>query len=461
MRKIEFYILLDSTFRKGIDIIDAKRKRKAGKNIDSAYNPDTTAIYLACSVNSTFIKVNTGWKIKPAEWNFNLQAPLKKYQNHLELNIFLQKTKLKVERDYLILLINDSPIDVSIIKEIMVRASGGIATNSDKITFWHVFDEFLREKTKGTKAATITKYYSTKKSLIGFEKEHYPLSFDKMTMGFYLDYKTFCAETLQHLNNTISKNLRNIKTFLGWAEVHPNKYITINDYKRFKGETDEPEPIYLNESELERFENFDAQKSISQQKSRDVFVFQCYTGQRIGDVLNMKKQDIRIIDDGPAKEWVLYQQKGNKKYPVYIPILDKAEEILNRYCNDKKDNDLVFSGQCIVMLNKNIKKIAKAVNIDTIITKVNYSGRKRIQKTRPKYNLIGTHTARKTFISLSLQKGMRPEQLIVITGHTSVKQMSPYIGNDKNKLSSDLKEKWNKNGIANLNGNEELNHRYH
>jgi len=113
------------------------------------------------------------------------------------------------------------------------------------------------------------------------------------------------------------------------------------------------------------------------------------------------------------------------------------------------------------MLNKNIKKIAKAVNIDTIITKVNYSGRKRIQKTRPKYNLIRTHTARKTFISLSLQKGMRPEQLIVITGHTSVKQMSPYIGNDKNKLSSDLKEKWNKNGIANLNGNEELNHRYH
>ena len=91
---------------------------------------------------------------------------------------------------------------------------------------------------------------------------------------------------------------------------------------------------------------------------------------------------------------------------------------------------------------------------------MNYSGRKRIQKTLPKYNLIGTHTARKTFISLSLQKGMRPEQLIAITGHTSVKQMSPYIGNDKNKLSSDLKEKWNKNGIAYSIHNEELNQRH-
>ena len=178
MRKIAFYFLLDSAFKKGINIIDAKRKRKAGKNIDSTYNPNPTSIYLACRINSTFIKVNTGWKIKPAEWDFNLQAPSKKYQNHLELNIFLQKTKLKVERDYLILLINDSPIDASIIKKIMVRAFGSEINNSNKITFWQAFDEFLREKTKGTKAATITKYYSTKKSLIGFEKEHYPLSFD-------------------------------------------------------------------------------------------------------------------------------------------------------------------------------------------------------------------------------------------------------------------------------------------
>lgn len=71
MRKIEFYFLLDSTFRKGIDIIDAKRKRKAGKNIDRSYNQNRTAIYLGCSVNSTFIKVNTGWKIKPVEWDYN------------------------------------------------------------------------------------------------------------------------------------------------------------------------------------------------------------------------------------------------------------------------------------------------------------------------------------------------------------------------------------------------------
>src|ERR1022692_58079 len=107
MRKIEFYFLLDSTFKKGINIIEAKRRRKAGKNIDNCYNPEPTSIYLGCSVNSVYVKVNTGWKIRPAEWNFSQQEPLKKYKNHMELNTFLQKAKLKVERDYLIMLTNN------------------------------------------------------------------------------------------------------------------------------------------------------------------------------------------------------------------------------------------------------------------------------------------------------------------------------------------------------------------
>ncbi|PQJ10514.1 hypothetical protein CJD36_011095 [Flavipsychrobacter stenotrophus] len=445
MRKIIFYFLLDSTFQKGVDIIAAKRKRKAGKNIDSFYNPNPTSIYIGCTVNTVYVKINTGLKIRPADWDFNLQEPSRKYPNRLEFNAFLQKAKLKIERDYLILLTNDSPITPKVIKKIMVGAFiGEKAKPVEKINFWKVFEEFMQEKAKGTKSATITKYNSTRKSLEGFESKNYALSFEKMTMKFYLDYRTYSIEVQKHLNNTIGKNLRNIKTFLAWAEIHPKKYVTNNEYKRFKCETDEPEPIYLNASELAKFESYKGSSS-GQAKSRDIFVFQCYTGQRIGDILSLRKQDIRLIENGPSKEWVLYQQKGNKKYPIYIPILDIAEGILDRYCKDINDNDIVFAGQCAVIVNRNIKKIAKEVKIDTVITKVNYSGKERIQLTQPKYSFIGTHTARKTFISLSLQWGMRPEQLKAITGHTSVKQMTPYIGNDKANLTKDLKAKWNKN----------------
>jgi len=135
-----------------------------------------------------------------------------------------------------------------------------------------VFDEFLREKAKATKMATITKYNSTKKSMIGFEKDYHPLSFDNMTMKFYLDYKIYSVEKLKHLNNTIAKNLRNIKTFLAVVEIHPKKYVTSTDYKRFKGENDDPEPLYLNESELEKFKNFDAGVSTSQHTGKSIIL---------------------------------------------------------------------------------------------------------------------------------------------------------------------------------------------
>ncbi|MBX2907222.1 MAG: site-specific integrase [Taibaiella sp.] len=449
IKRVEFYFLLDRTFKKGTDTVDVKRKRKAGKNIDNFYNPNPTSIYIGCSVNSEYVKVNVGWKIRPAEWDFVQQEPHRKYKNHLELKNLLNSILLKVERDYLILLTNETSVTAQAIREIMIRAVlGKIPVVKEKVSFWAVYEEFIAEKSKATKESTILKYNSTKAALEGFERKYYALTFEKMDMQFYRDYKVYSVEVLNHLNNTISKNLRNIKTFLGWAEIHPKKYLTNTDYKRFKGDNDEPEPIYLNESELQRIVSFKAADSVSQQKSRDIFVFQCYTGQRIGDVLAVRKQDIRLVDNGPAKEWVLYQQKGNKKHPIYIPILDAAEEILNRYCKDIADGDLIFPGQTTVMLNKNLKKIAKAAKIDTVITKVNYCGKKRIQVTKPKYSFIGSHTARKTFISLSLQWGMRPEQLKSITGHTSVKQMNPYIGNDKDRLTSDLKSMWNRTDVV-------------
>ena len=446
MKSVNFYFVLDVTFKSGIDIQDAKQKRKAGKNIDSLYNPDPTSIYLACSVHGTYVKVNSLFKIKPAEWDFDSQRPLRKHDNYLQLNAFMSKIKSKAEGEYLQLLTNESPINPSTIRSVMEKAIGFDKATSTKLTFWQIFEEFLVDKARNTKSSTMEKYNSTKSALEKFEKKNYRLSFEKMDMQFYEDFKTFSALTLKHVNNTISKSLRNIKTFLGWASDHPKQYNRLNDYKRFRGDNDQPEVIFLTEKELERFRNHDTGSNRGLSLSKDKYVFQCYTGQRIGDILRLKKQDIRPTGNGSDLHWVLYQQKGNKRHPIFIPLLDVAKEIYERQTLEKDDDDLVFHGQNKDTHIKNIRDIAKEVGIDTTISKVNYRIKKRIEVTKNKYDLIGTHTARKTFISICLEKGIRPEQIMAISGHTSVKQMAPYMGLDKTRLSNDLKEKWNKNG---------------
>ena len=67
---------------------------------------------------------------------------------------------------------------------------------------------------------------------------------------------------------------------------------------------------------------------------------------------------------------------------------------------------------------------------------VKYRGAEKVEFIEPKYKFIGTHTARRTFVTLSLEKGMRPETVMSITGHKDYNTFKKYIKlTDKVKLA--------------------------
>jgi hypothetical protein len=51
----------------------------------------------------------------------------------------------------------------------------------------------------------------------------------------------------------------------------------------------------------------------------------------------------------------------------------------------------------------------KLAEIEEPITIVRYRGSERIGETLPKYELVSTHTPRRTFVKHSLEKGIRAE----------------------------------------------------
>ena len=65
--------------------------------------------------------------------------------------------------------------------------------------------------------------------------------------------------------------------------------------------------------------------------------------------------------------------------------------------------------------------------IDEPIRLTNYKGNQRIDEVRPKYELIGTHTGRRTFIVNALSRGIAPNVVMKWTGHSDYKAMKPYI----------------------------------
>ena len=75
--------------------------------------------------------------------------------------------------------------------------------------------------------------------------------------------------------------------------------------------------------------------------------------------------------------------------------------------------------------------------------KTTFIGKERIEEVIPKYNRISTHTARRTFITISLDKGMRPEIVMSITGHKSYSSFKKYIKLSNYSRQEAMMKTWN------------------
>ena len=76
--------------------------------------------------------------------------------------------------------------------------------------------------------------------------------------------------------------------------------------------------------------------------------------------------------------------------------------------------------------NIKIQEICKDLKIDSEIKKVSYMGKNHTETILPKWKLIGSHTARRTFITLMSERGMPDHQLMQIAGIKDVKTLIKY-----------------------------------
>ena len=78
-------------------------------------------------------------------------------------------------------------------------------------------------------------------------------------------------------------------------------------------------------------------------------------------------------------------------------------------------------------MNEYLKEIGKLAGLDTQINIVRFQGAKRIEKIMPKYELLTTHVARKTFVTLAFQKNIPAETIMKITNHKKHDTLKRYM----------------------------------
>lgn len=78
-------------------------------------------------------------------------------------------------------------------------------------------------------------------------------------------------------------------------------------------------------------------------------------------------------------------------------------------------------------MNDYLKELEELAEINEPIRQTYYKGNERIDKVLPKYELLGTHAGRRTFVCNALALGIPPQIVMKWTGHSDFKTRKPYI----------------------------------
>ena len=241
-------------------------------------------------------------------------------------------------------------------------------------------------------------------------------------------------EAMHYSDNTIGRFIKQLKAVLRAADTRG--YPVNPAYKsiEFKGQIQEIDAIYLTRAELEAMEKADLSEMDDKKNyelARDIFMIGVWLAQRVSDYNNLKPENIKVIDNGEEQmTFVSIHQQKTGRY-VEIPCNAKIRAILDKYPEGLPH----LSDQKI---NLYIKEIGKKAKIDELVEIKETRGGEVTKRYYKKYDLICTHTARRTGATLMYLDGIPIYDIMKVTGHKSVTTLEKYIRADKLEVAQKL-----------------------
>lgn len=260
---------------------------------------------------------------------------------------------------------------------------------------------------------------------------------------FLNDFCKYMEETKSYAGATIQKRLSYLKFFLKWAEAKGREVQKETFQFQFRSLQDEKAVIFLTPEELAKVYRTSIPEvgqeavyvgptgskrrmKVEYERSRnslllikDLFLFCCFIGMRYSDMQNLKKSNVNR-----RKSVISYVSlKGKKR--VNLDTNRYMMEILDRH----RDNPTIFALPRLSMqkFNSHIGELMKICNIYSPVYYIRYRAGKRESGQAPKYELVTSHTGRKTFVCTSIVAGISLDVIIQWTGHAGPKEIRPYV----------------------------------
>ena len=193
---------------------------------------------------------------------------------------------------------------------------------------------------------------------------------------------------------------------MGYTQNNPFRKYTVGSQKYGT-------PYYLTAEERDQLFKTDLSANKEVALARDIFIFQCYIGCRISDLMSFTRDNIVESENGTAIQYIPSKTKEENPRVVKVYLAPTAIEIMNR--NQGKSAKGLFPFVSTGKLNDLIRIAMKQAGITRVVTIVNPVTKQSEQ--HPICDVASSHMARRTFIGNLYKKVKDPNLVGKLSGH--------------------------------------------
>lgn len=391
-----------------------------------------TNIYLVCRIDRKQIRLSTGVKVYPEHWNVKKQeayigcrlSELDNLNNTIvNTKIIEIKNRFLQYKRYLCDNPNEIGNSVKILKKFIYKDTMEKEKQNINAVHWLrntlALDRTIKDSTRADYVKQI-KFFEAFLNEVG----KYPISFSDINLPLIKDYESYLfnkevGKGKTTKTTTVGNKVEKIICILkraeqqGMIDIHESK---LDKYKKPQSRQGDENEIYLTEDEIDKI--YALRLTGREEEVRDLFVLQCWIGQRFSDTQAINEGIIKEAPNGKGKVIEIVQEK--KTHRVSIPLLPVAIDILNKY----KNGFPIYTNQTALNYLKNIGEKAGITRLHNVTED---RGGEVVTTQVKAYELIGTHTARRSFICNMLKHGYDSHIIMKITGHNDAKSFKKYV----------------------------------
>lgn len=304
-----------------------------------------------------------------------------------------------------------------------------------------IYDKYIEYKKPRVKKATIDNLQKVKTKLILYESKYGNLDLNDLTYKWFETFVKFMTSKRggKLSNTTVQLYTTVLAGFL--KDVKLSGYAVNEDYKRFKQiisgfkKNETGKAILAEEEMLSIWHCPDLTRA--QEYVKDLFLFQCNTGIRWGDIGRIRRGDIGIQDNQYYLVDFVTQKRGTE---ITIHLNEICMYVIRKH--SKRFDQLAFDTPVFKNVpvpsnaTNKLKRVAKYAGLDRKIQDKVFYGEKQVKRVRPLYEVISTHCGRHTFASNYMKENGNIYKLKGLIGHKNITTTENYV----NKLPGFIPE---------------------